>query len=515
MFKVFTLLLICFGSVIATEAQDWLIVKLKGDVELRGHEQPDKTKLGQKVKLGDELRVGAPGFAVLAHPSKVKIVVPSMSQVRWHGQPSPLIALQRGALKVLGDETGSSTTISVPHGKVLSASALWSLFLRPDESAILDLERGAITIEHRSGSSEHDAPKRLKIDRHGVREYRDGSLPRPRVIFDFDDHPELLAQALEEKTQRENEEKAAANNDNTNDVMRGRASNAKIVEGQGSGEGEYSWDFSVNPYLLIIPILGAAVFFFVKKRYQKHHDQQNKKGAGAREHGYESEDVQVWRGALTAHDPPLLTNKKTIVTGDVEDGATIQAKHELIVKGSFQGASLSSSKDVTIVGGVNGQGKAHLEIQGQLNVAYISEATVLSLRGVTVDKAIRNATVLSQAAIVVKGKNILGGQVASHESIQTQAIGSDFCETKVHLGKSLSEQCRLFELDCPPWAPKSEDNTSAFLRVDDEWVSAQVEQGLAKLNQKKNIPGPVETKLDPTDSSKIQIRGCARTESSP
>lgn len=508
MLNVFTLLLLCLTSVSATEKQHWLIVKLKGDVELRGQDQPDESKLGQAIHAGDELRVGAPGFVVLAHPSNHKIVVPSMSQLHWHGEPSPSIELQRGAIKGIGDEAGPPMSISVPHGEILSTNSLWSLFLRPDQSAILDLQRGEVTTRHRSGSTEHLAPIRLKIDRHGVREYHGSTLPRPRVIFDFEDHPELLAQAQAEQNKRENEEKSASANDDQHKLMRGRASNAKIVEGEGNGEGEYSWDFSVSPYLLLLPLLGAAAFFVAKRVYRNGRDQESNKATGRREHAYESEDVQVWRGALTAHDPPLLTHKKTIITGDVEDGATIEAKHEVIVKGSFQGASLSSSKDVSIAGGINGQGKAHIELQGQLNVAYISEATVVSLGGVKVDKAIRNATVLSEAPIWVKGKNILGGQVASHQSIQTQAIGSDFCETMVHLGKSLSEQCRLFDLDAPSWAPRGEDNASAFLRVEDEWVSAQVEHGHAKLNQKKNIPGPVMTKLDPTDNAKIQIRGC-------
>jgi hypothetical protein len=47
----------------------------------------------------------------------------------------------------------------------------------------------------------------------------------------------------------------------------------------------------------------------------------------------------------------------------------------------------------------------------------------------------------------------------------------------------------------------------AKLQVFDEWISALVIHGDAKLDQQKELPGPIETKLDPTDSTKLQVVG--------
>jgi hypothetical protein len=341
-----------------------------------------------------------------------------------------------------------------------------------------------------------------------VRPYTKGSLPRPRAVFDFVDRPELLEETLDENKKRRDEDQQRKGEDDRDVKLRGKASSAELVEGEGNAEGEYRWDSGINPIFFILPLcIGIGIYYYKRKKQKEDEQTNSESGANQRDTGYESEDVQVWRGALTANDPPLVTVKKTIITGDVEDGASITAQHELVIKGSFQGAHLTSSHDVSVESGINGQNKARLDIQGKLTTSYISEAILVCGTQVEVQKAIRNATVLSEGDVRVLGKNILGGVVASHAVIQTPAIGSDFCETKILLGQPLAKQCELTEQETPAWASEGEWNKASSLKVEEEWVSALVEHGDAKLDQKKAMPGPVETKIDPSDLTKIQIRG--------
>ena len=506
------------ATAIATALEpSWLVVQSQNEVSawLQEKAMPKSMFLGTALEAQQTIMVGSESFCVLENASKQSIMLSSLSSVVWNVNTLENgLLLQKGALKFSSPEKVASIfCIKVPYGVVATTMGSFNLFLKSDKTALLDLYAGEAEIRQGEQTKVLVAPKLVLIEKYGLQEISDPLLSRRRIVFDFREKPKNYAEAQQVHAAQKGEADKI-NEQVDSEKLRGKASNAKLVAGQADGEGEYHWDFSMPLYVYLLPLL--LLLFFVALIWNN--KRQRKPAAPSavkknkKDHGYESVDVFVWRGNLTANDPVLETTKTTHILGNVEDGAKIVAKHELLVMGCFQGAHLVSTHSVTIESGINGQGKAYLDIAGELHTAYISEAQVICREKVVVEKAIRNSQVACDGDIIVQNKNILGGWVASANMVITPGLGSDFCETKIILGQPATTLWKAIIKQEPQWVSEGEFNRKASLRVMDEVVSVLVEHGSAKLDQKKALPGPVETRLDPSDLSKLQIRGFRKDE---
>ena len=512
-------LVLCHIAPAAPLDAPWLVVQSQNEVSAWLPEKalPKFMVLGTALEAQQTIMVGSESFCVLGNASKQSLMLSSLTSVIWNDQALENgLLLQKGSLKLSSPKKASSIfCIKVPYGVVATTLGSFNLFLKSDKTALLDLFAGEAEVRQGEQTKVLLAPKLILIEKFGLQELSDPLLPRRRTVFDFREKPKDYAEAqqvhLAQKSEAEN-----GNQQSESEKSRGKASNAKLVAGQADGEGEYHWDISVPFYVYLLPLV--LLLFFSALIWSSNRRDKNKALAPSavkknkKDHGYESVDVLVWRGNLTANDPVLETTKTTHILGNVEDGAKIVAQHDLLVMGCFQGAHLVSTHSVTIESGINGQGKAYLDIAGELHTAYISEAQVICREKVVVEKAIRNAQIACDGDIIVQSKNILGGWVASATCVITPGLGSDFCETKIILGQPAPTLWKDIIKQEPQWTSQKEFNRKASLRVMDEIVSVLIEHGSAKLDQKKALPGPVETRLDPSDLTKLQIRGFRKDE---
>jgi hypothetical protein len=402
---------------------------------------------------------------------------------------------------------------------VASEAAKYIALRRRDDAVILKVEKGKVQVEQKRNITDVLEPQKVIIDEHGVRIIDEPLLEKSRAIFDFTEKPNAIEVAVKESEKSEGD--LMIKSDEIDDiVVRGKASNAKLVEGSGDGEGEYKWFAGSNLIYFILPLLLIAALVAVKKLRKNSEEDGVASEKNEKDKGYENDDIEVIRSDITINDPPLVTKKETHILGDVEDGVEIKTAHPLRIVGCMQGATLISSSHVIIESGVNGQGKAVLKVMGDLTASYLSEAKIACGGRVKVEKAIRNCQMAVQGDVEVVRKNILGGWISSHQVITTPELGSDFAETEVILGRPAMEVWHEREEEELNWKLESHDgvdaadfNKKSSLRVLDEWISALLVHGQAKLDQKKEMPGPVESKLDPTDSSKLQLQGFRREES--
>lgn len=502
----------------ASEETGFYVVHLKGEVTMipEKAKSPENLEFSQVIKKGDSLFMDKGAELKLAHLNNIELWFAASASLTWVESKSTLdgFHLEAGALQV---ETEGGTDhpleVSVPSAKVRSQMALFRIHRQRDGSSILDLEKGSVIVIHESKEPQLKSPIKVLINESGIHPMEEGKF-KSRAIFDFREENTLTLEEISNQSKKREEEKAKSKSDQSLTV-KGKASDAKLVEGDGDGEGEYRWDFSVNPWIIIFPLACIIGFVIYIRRSQNSEGKETNTSAGSSsssQDDYESQDVYVWRGNLTSNDPPLKTTKTTHILGDVEDGVRVEAHHDLVIKGSVQGAEVIATKNLTVETGINGQDKALLMIGGELKASYISEAKGLVLGDVTIQQAMHGCTLAVQGRVDVEKKNIVGGWISALKGIRCQTLGSDFAETEIVLGmpatKAWSEKTgedlawEGVELKGPV-----KDDAKSSLEVMEEWVSAVVVHGEAKLEQKDPMPGPVRTRIDPTDRTRIQVQG--------
>ena len=491
----------------------WMVIDVQGEASGFVTTEPLPRELTPSLELQNRERilVGPQSHLILGNDTGFRLWCPERSQVQLMMPYQKGLKLNKGVIKLEQPTSEHAFLVEVPHGVIVSNDTSYIVLRRQDDAAILKVDRGQVEVQQGQRHQTVKEPQKVIIDQHGVRVIDEPLLEKSRAVFDFTERPEILLQAMEDKENNKGDK--VMKSDSIEDIkIRGKATDAKLVEGNADGEGEFKWASSMNLIWFLLPIAAIAIFVVIKGMKKEPEPAPSNESKEKKDQGYESDDIEVIRTGLTANDPPLVTKKETHILGDVEDGVEIKAAHPLRITGCLQGAIIRSTSDVTIESGVNGQGKAELTILGSLNTSYISEAQVVCHGSISVEKAIRNAKVACDGPIIVERKNILGGWVSSRESITTPELGSDFASTEIILGQSAAKIWKERTEKELNWEVVEELNKKAKLRVLDEWISALVIHGDAKLDQQKAILGPIETKLDPTDSTKLQVVGFRKDE---
>ncbi|MBF0244036.1 MAG: DUF342 domain-containing protein, partial [Planctomycetes bacterium] len=324
---------------------------------------------------------------------------------------------------------------------------------------------------------------------------------------------------------------------------------ARIVEGQAEGQASYQWFGPTSWMLLLLALMAFVAIAFLRFFRRPSAAAKNKDKvapvASAEDDSYDSDEIFVFRGNLSSNHPPLITEKITHILGDV-DGASIIAAHKLVIKGSFQGATLKAEAHVTIAGGINGHGKGRLEIGDGLDTTYINEVSIFARGDIRATSAVRNSRIACAGMVLVESKSIVGGSVAAFQGVNCAVLGSDFAETTILLGIPVDAAWKMLgavadealkteeegeddwgstgeeESDLKSPAPEEEasEETEAFapedinpkakLRVYNEIVSAKIVHGEAELMQKSTIPGPVETRREVSNPRILKLGGFRR-----
>lgn len=114
------------------------------------------------------------------------------------------------------------------------------------------------------------------------------------------------------------------------------------------------------------------------------------------------------------------------------NGYSVNCDGDLIINGVVEGATISTSGNLTISRGVNGHDEADIYCGGNLIVNFINSARV-TVRGDIETGTIMNSQVKCDGEIQVKGKKgvIVGGEVTSKRNIEAVTVGSELGITTV------------------------------------------------------------------------------------
>lgn len=120
-----------------------------------------------------------------------------------------------------------------------------------------------------------------------------------------------------------------------------------------------------------------------------------------------SEDYNV-HGDVDLHVGNITFPGNVSITGDVLDDFDISSEKDIHVKGTVGACYLKAGGSIS-VGGISGQYHAYIKCEGNLEARYINGAYVECMGDVVVANEIRNSTIKSAGAILVKNGQISGG----------------------------------------------------------------------------------------------------------
>jgi len=138
------------------------------------------------------------------------------------------------------------------------------------------------------------------------------------------------------------------------------------------------------------------------------------------------------------------------VKGAVKDGFQIIAGEDIVINEVVEGALINSKKDIIIKGGVRGMNKARITAEGNIEIGFVDQAVIKAGKDVIVRNAILHSDVSAGESVIVSGggkSQIAGGIIQATVEVSCSTLGSEMgTKTEVIVGVSPSVTLRRKEL---------------------------------------------------------------------
>lgn len=125
------------------------------------------------------------------------------------------------------------------------------------------------------------------------------------------------------------------------------------------------------------------------------------------------------------------------VGGNVLSGFELRAEGDILVRAAVEAARIEATGNVTILGGIQGGGKAFIRAGGNVSAKFASEAAIEASGDVLIHTQLVNCRVCAQGEVVVEGTPgaMVGGEVRSGQNVRAKSVGSSSgVKTLVQIG---------------------------------------------------------------------------------
>tara|TARA_Y100000589_G_scaffold212531_1_gene200294 strand:+ start:3704 stop:5143 length:1440 start_codon:yes stop_codon:yes gene_type:complete len=142
----------------------------------------------------------------------------------------------------------------------------------------------------------------------------------------------------------------------------------------------------------------------------------------------------------------ITFNGTIIVLGNVLSGFTLKAKEDIHIKGIVEGAHLVAGGNITISGGLKGQGKATIQCRGDINVSFAERANLECHGNLRIQSSMVNTDVTCYSRLeALSGKgSLVGGDIKAIGGIECLEAGSKLgVSTKLTVGDKFIVRERL------------------------------------------------------------------------
>ncbi len=142
----------------------------------------------------------------------------------------------------------------------------------------------------------------------------------------------------------------------------------------------------------------------------------------------------------------ITFNGTIVVLGNVLSGFTLKAKEDIHINGIVEGAHLVAGGNITISGGLKGQGKATIQCRGDINVSFAERASLECHGNLRIQSSMVNTDVTCYSRLeALSGKgSIVGGDIKAIGGIECIEAGSKLgVTTKLTVGDKFIVRQRL------------------------------------------------------------------------
>ncbi len=217
--------------------------------------------------------------------------------------------------------------------------------------------------------------------------------------------------------------------------------------------------------------------------------------------------IQVSPIFTVPHDVDLNVGNVTfngsiIVLGNVLSGFTLKAKEDIHIKGIVEGAHLVAGGNITISGGLKGQGKATIQCRGDINISFAERASLECHGNLRILSSMINTDVTCYSRLeALSGKgSIVGGDIKAIGGIECIEAGSKLgVPTKLTVGDKFIVRQRLSSV------VENQNNLKENLAG----LNQKVLENKAVFEQIDNLPSekkaPLQEILDKVEDCKNQL----------
>lgn len=136
------------------------------------------------------------------------------------------------------------------------------------------------------------------------------------------------------------------------------------------------------------------------------------------------DDVYSIRGDVGLATGNIHHTGTLVIEGDVNAGATVEADGDIVVKGMIEAATILCGGSLTVAGGILGSKDTQIEVQGEVQAKYISEADVRAAGDVTVTNEIAHSRIRTRGRVDVTRGRICGGETYALRGIHLAEAGA-------------------------------------------------------------------------------------------
>lgn len=138
--------------------------------------------------------------------------------------------------------------------------------------------------------------------------------------------------------------------------------------------------------------------------------------------------VHEVKGDVNLESGNITFPGNVVIHGNVDSGFCVEAEGDITIYGNVEAAVIKAGGNLTVLGGINGQGKCNINCNGDFTSKYIENTKVDCGGSVIVKEAIMHCEVNANSQVLVKmGKGlIVGGVIRAGETIVAKNVGSKF-----------------------------------------------------------------------------------------
>ncbi|MBE0565305.1 MAG: DUF342 domain-containing protein, partial [Krumholzibacteria bacterium] len=136
------------------------------------------------------------------------------------------------------------------------------------------------------------------------------------------------------------------------------------------------------------------------------------------------DDVYVVKGDVSLETGNIHHTGCVTIGGDIKTGAVVEADGDIIVKGMLEPCTIRCGGSLAVTGGIVGDGKTRIEVAGELQARYVTEAVIRAGGDVKVAGEVAHSTVETRGRVLVPDGRIAGGTTVAWKGIRVGEAGA-------------------------------------------------------------------------------------------